>query len=651
MRVSEAFSPPPVSQRQRSSARSELEAALFRALAMTARPFAAVGTSGIVLYWSAGARQLFGYPAEDIVGQSLSVTLPGLEQTFGVNRQALQDGNSTEFAARVLHRTGAPLDLMVCAAVAHNESGEVLATVLDFRPTSEALLPATTATVSSRPDLVHDLNNVLATIQIYAGLVGSSGLSDTQSADLQIALEAAREGSALLAAAAEQAPARADGAVVPVLSAHDVKDVVHQADEALRRALGGGVELSIQLPLGPLPVRAGREELEQLLLCLASNARDAMGGSGQLSLVVRNSVISEAHPLASEVPLGAHAVISVRDNGVGMSPATRARIFEPFFSTKPRGQGTGLGLTVALSTVKRLGGAIRVESEMGRGTEVQVFLPLALDPARAPQPDDWRRRATSLTVLLVEDDVNMRRGLRRALEAEGYYVLEAADGVEAGEVAARYPEPIQLLVTDLGLPRADGHDALARVRAVRPDIGAVFVSGQIDQSRTLPSGVELIQKPFATSELLAALARVSKDAPPDAGRLASKSPVVLIIDDDDELREAFGRVVEESEFVALRAKSGLHALQLLELQHVDVVICDQFMPGMDGVHLLELVRQRFPHCLRILFTAYPSSDVVLEAVNRGGVHKVLVKSMHAVAIRDEIERAVLASDRFRPKSP
>jgi CheY-like chemotaxis protein len=339
-------------------------------------------------------------------------------------------------------------------------------------------------------------------------------------------------------------------------------------------------------------------------------------------------------------------VISVRDTGMGMSPETQARIFDPLFTTKPRNQGSGLGLVVARAAVDGLGGAILVQSELGRGSEFQVFLPLAIEPAEQPPSPDPKPSLT-VTVLIVEDDATMRSGLRRVLEAEGYDVLEAADGTEADEISARHPGQIQVLLSDLALPGADGRDALTRVRSLRPDIRAVFVSGRLDTSRPLPSGAEFVQKPFATGELLAAMTRVSASASPSAGRLISKQPIVLIVDDDEALREAFARVIEECEFQALRAKSGLHALQVLEQQHVDVIICDQFMPGMDGVQLLELVRERYPYQMRILFTAFPSSDIVLEAVNRGGVHKVLVKGMHAVAIRDEIERAVLASDRFR----
>jgi len=201
-----------------------------------------------------------------------------------------------------------------------------------------------------------------------------------------------------------------------------------------------------------------------------------------------------------------------------------------------------------------------------------------------------------------------------------------------------------VMLTDLELPGGDGLDALARVRVLRPDIRAVFLSGRHD--RAVPNDAEFVQKPFATSELLASLRRVIAQMPENAGHLAAAKPVVLIVDDDDDLREAFARVVEECDFVALRARSGLHALRALEEHFVDVVICDQFMPGMDGVQLLEVVRDRFGHCIRVLFTAHPSSDVVMQAVNRGGVHKVLVKSMHAVAIRDEIERAVMDSPRF-----
>jgi PAS domain S-box-containing protein len=626
--------------------RTELEAAFFRALTSTMQPFAAIGSSGIVLYWSAGAQQLSGYAVDDVVGRSLGDALPALREAVAQHHDELRAGTAAAFVVHDKHASGAPIELAVHAIPAVSESGEVVATVLDLRATS-----GSGATIGqeqlSGPGAWHALNNILATVQLYLGFVARSGLSATQSADLQIAFAAARQGAQLIveerehhAAAATVSRGRSD--VV------DVKDVVHQADGKLRRAVGAGVAVSLQLPLSPLLVRATPEELEQVLLNLATNAGDAMAGVGILTITVKNAAISEAHPLAGEVPFGSHAVIALRDTGTGMSPETRARIFEPFFTTKPRGEGSGLGLVTVLARVKQLGGCIRVESELGRGSEFQVYLPLALEPTHSTSVTSEAPRE-SICVLVVEDDANLRTGLRRILEAEGYQVLEAADGPEAGEVSTRHVGPIQVLLSDLELPRGDGRDALSRVRISRPDISAVFLSGRQDRSRALPSGSEFIQKPFATSERLAVLTRVISNAPSNGGRLAVSKPVVLIVDDDDDLREAFARVIEECDFLALRAKSGLHALQMLEHRHVDVVVCDQFMPGMDGVQLLELVRDRYTHCTRVLFTAHPSSDVVLRAVNRGGVHKVLIKSMHAVAIRDEIERAVMDSSRFRPK--
>jgi CheY-like chemotaxis protein len=308
-------------------------------------------------------------------------------------------------------------------------------------------------------------------------------------------------------------------------------------------------------------------------------------------------------------------------------------------------------LHVARDAARR--GAALVGQLLGSGASQQALgqsasVPISAAAERASAPLS-SQGAGVITALVVEDDAAMRDGLRRILQGEGYRVLEAADGIEAEEIAARYPGAIQVLVSDLTLPRADGHVALARVRASRPDIGAVFVSGRLDLDRPLPEGALFVQKPFASAELTAAVARVIADASPSAGGLSSVSPVVVIVDDDDDLREAFARVIEECEFVAVRAKSGLHALKILGERHVDVVISDQFMPGIDGMRLLELVRDRFPHCVRILFTAYPSPEVVLEAINRCGVHKVLLKSMHAVAIRDEIERAVLSSAHYRAK--
>jgi PAS domain S-box-containing protein len=617
-------------------------------LTATSQPFAAVGASGVLLYWSTGAKQLLGYTLAEMVGQSLTVTLPSVARELAVQREALQAGGIVRSRLNVQHRSGETIELEVQAVPAAADSGEVLAVLLDFAPSRTGPWPREPAALPG--DLLHDLNNVLATIQIYGGFAAQGELPQQQAADLQVALGAAQQGARLLAAlrdtgTSEPTVATVDrsGGTPPV----NVTEVVRGLDQRLRSALGAGVECSIQLPVGPLPVAASREQLEQVLLIVAQNARDAMAGTGSLELVVRNAAIGAAHPLASALAFGSYAVISIKDSGIGMDAATQARIFEPFFTTKPRGEGRGLGLAVARALVGQLQGVFLVESEPGRGSEFQIFLPLALGTAEAQEPEPSRPRVPS-TVLVVEDDADLRGGLRRILEAEGLEVLEAADGADAIELALRHPGPIQVLLADLTLPRADGRDVLSRLQRFRPQMQALFISGRLDRARPLPENAEFVQKPYATRELLAALSRLLDKAPAHAGRLVSGKGVVLIVDDDDGLREAFARVVEECELEALSAKSALHALQVLERHHVDVIVCDQFMPGMDGVALLGLVRERFPRAIRILFTAHPSSDVVLEAVNRGGVHKVLVKAMHAVAIRDEIESAVLMCERFRP---
>ena len=156
-----------------------------------------------------------------------------------------------------------------------------------------------------------------------------------------------------------------------------------------------------------------------------------------------------------------------------------------------------------------------------------------------------------------------------------------------------------------------------------------------------------MQKPFSRDDLITAV-KLALERPAERLQNLPDRPVVLLVDDSTEFRDSLVRLLEESEVIALAAKSGLHALQILENEHVDMIVTDQFMPGIEGVRLLELVRNRWPHCQRVLFTAYASSDVLMDAVNRGGAHRVLVKSMHPVAIRDQIEAAVLSAPRFHP---
>ena len=288
----------------------------------------------------------------------------------------------------------------------------------------------------------------------------------------------------------------------------ELNAVVGNMDRLLRRLLGEDIELVTSLDPGAGAVNADPGQLEQVLLNLAVNARDAMPGGGRLSIETARLHLHEEHvERRHRLPPGDYACLVVTDTGVGMDDATQAHLFEPFFTTKEVGKGTGLGLATVYGIVKQSGGYIWVYSEPGRGTTVKVYLPRVPAATEAPvaPPPPKAVRGGHETVLLVEDAAPVRTLARRSLEACGYRVLDAADGPSALELSARHPSGIDLLVTDVVMPGMSGRELAERLAPERPEMKVLYTSGYTDDAMVrqgvLNAGVAFLQKPFVPDML------------------------------------------------------------------------------------------------------------------------------------------------------
>ena len=292
----------------------------------------------------------------------------------------------------------------------------------------------------------------------------------------------------------------------------DLNAVVANMDRMLRRLLGEDIELVTSLDPTAGAVNADPGQLEQVLLNLAVNARDAMPppAGGRLSIETARFTLPEEHvERRHRLPPGDYACLAVGDTGVGMDEATQAHLFEPFFTTKEVGKGTGLGLATVYGIVKQSGGYIWVYSEPGHGTTVKVYLPrvpgVAEAPAPSPAPAPREVRGGHETVLLVEDAAPVRALARRSLEAHGYRVLDASDGPGALELSARHGAPIDLLVTDVVMPGMSGRELAERLAPVRPGMKVLYTSGYTDDAMVrqgvLNAGVAFLQKPFVPDSL------------------------------------------------------------------------------------------------------------------------------------------------------
>jgi CheY-like chemotaxis protein len=283
----------------------------------------------------------------------------------------------------------------------------------------------------------------------------------------------------------------------------DLNAVVTNVERLLRRLIGEDIGL-LTVPARDIGlVRADPSQLEQVIANLAVNARDAMPNGGTVTLATANVMLDErfarAHPGAG---VGPHVMLSVSDTGTGISPEARAHLFEPFFTTKSPGKGTGLGLSTVYGIVRQSGGCIVVESQSGRGTTFRIYLPRVHDVESAP-PVEVTPLATlcgSETILLVEDDAAVRQLGVRVLLGYGYSMLSAPDADAAARLAAEYPDPIHLLVTDVILPGRSGAALATELTAARAELGVLYVSGYTDDAvahhGVLAPGVALLQKPF-----------------------------------------------------------------------------------------------------------------------------------------------------------
>jgi signal transduction histidine kinase len=345
----------------------------------------------------------------------------------------------------------------------------------------------------------HDFNNMLSVILSYTGQILSElERDDPLRADLE-QIEKAGERAAdltrqLLTFSRQQV-------VLPRVL--DLTQIVAGMEKMLGRLLGADVEVTL-LPDSRLgKVKADPGQIEQIVMNLAVNARDAMPRGGKLTIQTNSTELDDHY--ASEhlgVTPGPYVMLAVTDTGTGMSPETQAQIFEPFFTTKERGKGTGLGLSIVFGIVKQGGGHVWVYSERGQGTTFKVYFPRTDAKADTipSQPPPTESGRGSETILLVEDDDQVRAAARGILRRSGYTVLDAPGPGEALLVVEKYGARIHLLVTDVVLPRMNGPELVDRIRVTRPGIKVLFMSGYTDeaiiQHGLLDSGVAFLQKPI-----------------------------------------------------------------------------------------------------------------------------------------------------------
>jgi PAS domain S-box-containing protein len=501
--------------------RNETEEALrrseerFRALVQhTSDMIVVLDAEGLVTYASPSAGAILGWGDGEYLGRS----------TFGLvhpeDRQRVQEvfaqaitrpGSTPPVHARMRHRNG---QYRLLESVGTNllDDSAVRGFVINSRDITERKLLESELLQSQKMEAVgrlaggiaHDFNNLLTAIAGYTALLLEEiPEDDAHRADLAEIEQATTRGAALVDQLLSFSRRKM---LMP--STLDLNEVVESTRGLLSRVIGADVELATRLAPNLDGVRADRTQIEQVLLNLAVNARDAMPSGGRLEIETAN-VRLDARDVGAvlEAQAGQHVMLTVRDTGIGMDRDTLAQVFEPFFTTKEVGQGTGLGLSTAYGIVTQAGGRIAVDSRPGAGTTFRVYLPTDTEAADAGAPPESGAapRAGRETILVVEDEAAVRSLARDVLTRLGYEVLTASDGREALNVAKRYRRHIDLLVSDVVLPQLRGVEVADRLRARRPGLRVLYISGYTETAIVhdglLDPGVNFLAKPFRPADL------------------------------------------------------------------------------------------------------------------------------------------------------
>jgi PAS domain S-box-containing protein len=523
--MSEIFASSVIARRTEEALRAS--EARFRAIAENApQVIAEIGSRGEILYVGARVRELLGYEPDALRGRSGYEFLHPEDEAIPPGLlEAAARGEEGRAVCRVRHADGSYRWLDLTVQPFETERGErrfvgMGVDVTEARRLQEALRDSQAQLFQAQKmeavgrlagGVAHDFNNLLLVIGgNLQQVVEEGGLSEEARAAARDAMDAV-DRAASLTRQLLSFSRRELVAPRPV----DLNEVVRSIQGLLHRLLGEHIELRVQLAPKPTVVCGDRGQLEQVLVNLAVNARDAMRDGGTLWIRTETRPLDEAEVTRLGLErAGDHHALVVRDTGVGIDPRAADHIFEPFYTTKEPGQGTGLGLSIVYNVAQQAGGTVRVEGAPGKGATFEVILPAARGGATAEVVAERERPAPSGgRLLLVEDEPAVRRLVTRMLERNGYEVVVAADGREALLRAEQSDARLDLLITDVVMPALGGPELARRLRQRFPRLAVLFVSGYPRDFQTgeTPGDEAFLAKPFTREQLLASIARLLEE--------------------------------------------------------------------------------------------------------------------------------------------
>jgi len=604
---------------------------------------------GIVSNWNTGAERIKGYLASEIIGRHFESFYTAVDRAAGVPRRALEtamrEGKFEAEGYRV-RKDGSTFWASVVINPIRDRSGvligfaKITRDITERRAAQQALQRSQEQLAQAQKmegigqltgGVAHDFNNLLTVIignlESMQRAITAGGTLDAGrlARSIDYAMRGAERAASLtqrLLAFSRRQPL--DPKTV------DVGRLVTGMSELLRRSLGEQVAIETVLAGGLWRVLIDPNQLEVSILNLAVNARDAMPNGGKLTIETANTMLDETYAaLQSEVVPGQYVLISITDSGFGMSREVQARAFEPFYTTKDIGHGTGLGLSQVYGFVKQSGGHVKLYSEVGSGTTVKLYLPRQLadddevaEPAAAQLAPRSRRGET---ILVVEDDDDVRVHSTGILRELGYTVLEAHIAAAGLQLLERHPE-ILLLFTDVGLPGGmNGRELADAARKLRPDLKVLFTSGYarnaIVHDGRLDAGVTLITKPFTYADLAAKLG--------DMLDTQAAPPRVLLVEDEVLVQMVAAEQLRELGYRVETAGSATEAINKAKLLAGDVglAIIDIGLPDRRGDVLVGDLRMLYPDLPIVIATGYDSAELARRFA--GDQHMALMRKPYS----------------------
>ena len=472
-----------------------------------------------ILYWNKGAERMYGWELNEVLGKNIvDVLFGGTDRWLEEAHLALQDAGECKTEAKHRTKDGQKLVVESRWTLVGSDQGQpdyillINTDVTEQKRTEEHLLRAqrmeSIGTLAG--GIAHDLNNILSPIIMSVEMLRLKETDAETQRWLSLIGENAERGADLIKQVLTFARGL-EGERIPVQVKHVVKDLVGVLQETLPKS----ISLKYDIPASPWLIAADPTQIHQVLMNVSLNARDAMPDGGSLRICVENIRIDEAYArMNPEAEPGGYVQMTIEDTGTGMSDDTVKRIFDPFFTSKALGHGTGLGLSTALTIVKSHGGFINVYSELGRGTRFSINLPAMEDQVETMVPEAASEypRGSGELILLVDDEENILRITAATLEMFGYRSISGVTGTEGLAAFKERRDDIDLIVTDMSMPDMDGPAMIRAIRELDPDVKIIGMSGLMNAEQTAElqnlDVTSFLTKPFTAEKLLVAISEV-----------------------------------------------------------------------------------------------------------------------------------------------